>query len=208
MLNPINTLHQNWRNITKMILPMALIAFAMPASAFDIITDIDASTLKKKKTTPLELYLSPKAAHENLTQHPEILFVDVRDPIEIGFVGHPDGMDKIIPIRVASHGFDAKGGRYKMESNPNFVAEMDALLKREGLTKSDPVFVTCRSGARSAAATRILVKAGYTNVWNLTEGFEGDKNKDGVRAKNGWRNAGLPWSYKLTPETVWVPMAE
>jgi len=47
--------------------------------------------------------------------------------------------------------------------------------------------------------------AGYSNVWNLVECFEGGKNKDGARAINGWRNTGLPWSYKIPAEAAWVP---
>jgi rhodanese-related sulfurtransferase len=197
-----------WRTVLKITLPVALIILALPAAAFDIVTDIDASNVSKSRITPLALYLSPKAAHQALSRNPEILFVDVRDPIEIGFIGHPASMDKIIPVAIVTHEFDAKRGGYKMISNPNFVAEMDALLKREGLTKSDPVFVSCRSGSRSAAAARRLIAAGYSNVWNLVEGFEGDKNKDGARAVNGWRNAGLPWSYKIPANAAWTPIAK
>ncbi|MDH3666843.1 MAG: rhodanese-like domain-containing protein [Paracoccaceae bacterium] len=79
-------------------------------------------------------------------------------------------------------------------------------MKRAGRTRFDPVFVICRSGGRSAIAARQLVDAGYTNVWNLVEGFEGDKNPEtGQRELNGWRNAGLPWAYKLSSDTAWQP---
>ena len=40
------------------------------------------------------------------------------------------------------------------------------------------------------------------------EGFEGDKDEAGVRSANGWRNAGLPWTYKLTADQAWVPAHE
>jgi rhodanese-related sulfurtransferase len=63
----------------------------------------------------------------------------------------------------------------------------------------------CRSGGRSAAAANALAKAGYTNVWSLVEGFEGDKDAAGKRTANGWRNAGLPWDYKLTTGQAWLP---
>lgn len=60
---------------------------------------------------------------------------------------------------------------------------------------------------RSAAAARQLIEAGYTDVWNLIEGFEGDKNPEtGRRELNGWRNAGLPWTYKLGAEIAWQPV--
>jgi rhodanese-related sulfurtransferase len=135
-----------------------------------------------------------------------ILLIDVRDPVEVSFIGHPDGMDQNIPIRLVTGALDPNSGNYKMVGNSNFLAEVEALLAREGLSKSDPIIVSCRSGPRSGAAARTLIEAGYTNVWNQIEGFEGSKNSDGARAKNGWRNAGLPWSYKLTPQTAWAPL--
>ncbi len=168
-----------------------------------ITTDIEAGAVKASKTTPLELYLSPKAAHQALQQDAEILFVDVRDPIEIMFVGHPAGLDKIIPLNVATHHVSQETGQYQMVQNPNIVQEFETLLRDTGKSKADPLFVTCRSGSRSAVVVRKLVQAGYTNVWNLTEGFEGDKNSQGARAINGWRNAGLPWGYWLAPGVAW-----
>ena len=207
MPNFIQTL-TNWRALAKMLLPALMLSFALPAQAIEINSDVDASTVSKSRATPLGLYLTAKGAHQALVADPSILLIDVRDPIEVSFIGHPDGMDQNIPIRLASYELDPNSGNYKMKDNPNFLAEVEALLAREGLSKSDPIIVSCRSGPRSAAAARVLIKAGYTNVWNQIEGFEGSKNSDGVRAKNGWRNAGLPWSYKLTPKTAWAPLSQ
>jgi len=198
----------NWRALAKMLLPALMLSIALPAYAFEIKTDVDASTVSQSRVTPLGLYLTAKGAHQALVADPRILLIDVRDPIEVSFIGHPDGMDQNIPIGLVTHEFDPGRGSYKMVSNPNFLAEVEALLAREGLSKSDPIIVSCRSGPRSTAAARMLIKAGYTNVWNQIEGFEGSKNSDGVRAKNGWRNAGLPWSYKLTPQTAWAPLSQ
>ncbi len=190
---------------------MIAIAFTAPFSSsaladVTIQSDVNASTLKKSKTTHLGKYLTPKAAHAALQVNPEIFMIDVRDPIEISFVGHPFGMDNNTPIALASHSFNAKTGTYSLKPNPNFLKEITAAITRAGKGKSDPIFVTCRSGGRSAAAAKVLIKAGYTNVWNLTEGFEGDKAKSGARAKNGWRNAGLPWSYNIPAKAAWVPV--
>jgi len=192
--------------VTMMLLGAALPA--LPAAALEIITDIDPAKVSKSRATPLGLYLSPKAAHNALTENPDIVYVDVRDPIELSFIGHAKGMDKNIPIRIASHKLNPKSGAYQLLPNPNFLAEMDALVKSKHRSKADPLFVSCRSGPRSGAAARLLIKAGYTNVWNLVEGFEGSPDANGVRAKNGWRNAGLPWEYKLTPKTAWTPLAK
>jgi rhodanese-related sulfurtransferase len=208
MLTLKTSLPTSWHNFVKMILPVVMLSIALPVAAAEIVTDVDATKVSKSRATPLGLYLSPKAAHLALVQNPDILLVDVRDPVEVSFIGHPEGMDQNIPSLLATLELDPKRGLYKMIRNPNFVAEMDALLKREGLTKADPLFVTCRSGPRSGAAARLLIKAGYTNVWNLVEGFEGSTNANGVRAKNGWRNAGMPWEYKLTAKTAWRPLGQ
>ena len=192
-----------WSRRAVLSVGAASLTLAASGAAAEIITDIDSATLAKSKKTPLGLYLSPKAAHQALQENPEILFVDVRDPIEITFVGHPSGLDKIIPIRVATHEVSAKSGQYRMVSSPSFFDDFAALFAEKGVGQDHPLFVSCRSGSRSAAAVRKLIKEGYTNVWNLTEGFEGDMSPEGVRAKNGWRNAGLPWGYRLGDGVAW-----
>lgn len=39
----------------------------------------------------------------------------------------------------------------------------------------------------------------YKMVGNpgFVDGFEGDKGESGARDVTGWRNAGLPWTYKI-----------
>lgn len=181
---------------------LALVAAA--AGADEIRSSIDPASAPEGKATPLGLYLTPADAHAALTADPSILFIEVRDPIEVSFVGHPDGIDANVPLEIVTHRFDAQAGGYVAQENPAFVAQVDAVAAREGVGRDAPVFVSCRSGARSALAARLLIAAGYTNVWNLLEGFEGDRDKaTGARSVNGWRNAGLPWSYKIKPEAAW-----
>ena len=44
------------------------------------------------------------------------------------------------------------------------------------------------------------------------DGMEGDMVKDpeslfkGKRMKNGWKNSGMPWTYKINPEKMRLPM--
>ena len=53
----------------------------------------------------------------------------------------------------------------------------------------------CRSGARSNNGANLAAASGYTNAYNILEGFEGDKDANGHRNKvGGWRFAGLPWT--------------
>jgi rhodanese-related sulfurtransferase len=69
----------------------------------------------------------------------------------------------------------------------------------------------CRSGHRSAASIEKLAKAGFKNVYNIYDGFEGDKVKDkndpnyGKRTIKGWRNAGAPWTYDLDINLMYLP---
>ncbi len=207
-MSVIQKLRLNLRHAAKLLLPVVMLSFALPAAAGGIKTDIDPASVSESRTTSLGLYVSAKEAHQALLDNPDILLVDVRDPVELGFIGHPDGMDQNIPIMLATYQLNPDSGSYTMVANPNFVAEVDALFAREGLSKSDPIIVSCRSGPRSGVAARMLIEAGYSNVWNQIEGFEGSTNDAGIRAKNGWRNAGLPWSYKLTPQTAWAPLSQ
>ncbi|GJL98380.1 MAG: hypothetical protein DHS20C07_00600 [Methyloligella sp.] len=186
---------------SKILTGVAVLSLTNVAYAAEIKSDVSPEKVSQSRSTPLGLYLSPKGAYKALKQNPKIVFIDVRDPIEVSFVGHALGTDKNIPLAFASHEFSPELGRYKMKENPNLLAEVKNLIDREGVTKKDPVFVACRSGGRSGKVVRKLIKAGYTNVWNLVEGFEGDKNTEGFRTLNGWRNAGLPWTYKI-PETM------
>lgn len=69
----------------------------------------------------------------------------------------------------------------------------------------------CRSGSRSAMAVNALAKMGFTNVYNITDGMEGDAVEDpgsvflGQRLVNGWKNSGCPWTYQLTPDHMVLP---
>jgi rhodanese-related sulfurtransferase len=73
-------------------------------------------------------------------------------------------------------------------AQPHFLAELKRQVDPEAL-----VMFLCRSGARSMRP-RLATEAGYTNCYNILEGFEGDKDANGHRNKvGGWRKAGLPW---------------
>jgi hypothetical protein len=52
---------------------------------------------------------------------------------------------------------------------------------------------------------------GFTNAFNIVDGFEGDVIKDeetysnGKRMKNGWKNSGSSWIYNLDPKLIYTP---
>lgn len=181
-------------------------ALSLPAGAGDIASSVDRADLTERERTSLDLYLSPEDAHAALQANPDIVFIDVRSPIEVEFVGIAEGTDANVPFAVKTMDYEPESEVYDWTPNESFVRDVDAILAREGKTRDDPVFIQCRSGARSTKAVRKLIAAGYTEVYNLVEGFEGGKHPEtGHRTVAGWRNAGLPWRYGIAPEQAWTP---
>ena len=72
---------------------------------------------------------------------------------------------------------------------PNFLTELSNLVSKETV-----LLFLCRSGARSKAAAQLATANGFTQCYDILEGFEGDKDALGHRKNvNGWCFAGLPW---------------
>ena len=68
------------------------------------------------------------------------------------------------------------------------------LVEAEVAEKAVPVLLICRSGKRTLDAGLALEAAGYTDVYNVLHGFEGELNDQFHRSMvNGWRFDGLPW---------------
>ena len=111
-----------------------------------------------------------------------------------------------IPLFLQVYQWDAEKKRFPMKPNPDFISRI-----REIATPTDTILVTCRSGGRSAMAFNRLAEAGFKNVFNITDGVEGDIVKDpeslffGQHMINGWKNSGLPWTYEVNPERVLLP---
>jgi rhodanese-related sulfurtransferase len=60
--------------------------------------------------------------------------------------------------------------------------------------KSANVLLLCRSGKRSVLAAEAATKAGFSRVFNVLEGFEGEIDDQQHRGgSDGWRLHGLPW---------------
>jgi rhodanese-related sulfurtransferase len=125
--------------------------------------------------------LNPTEAFERIKKNPNAVLIDVRTQPEWTFVGLPQ-VERLMRVswQVYPH----------MEVNGKFADE----VKTMGLGNDAEIFCICRSGARSASAATALTNAGFTNCWNVAQGFEGDKNAEGRRgATNGWKASGLPW---------------
>ena len=170
----------------------------------------DWSTLNKKKQTKLGLYMTAEQAYKHTEANMDkTLFVDIRTPSELNYLGAATVMDVHVPaVFMDTTGWDDKKHRYKRAPNKNFVADIDKALKKKGLSKADTVILMCRSGKRSATAVNTLAKNGYTKVYTVVDGYEGDKVKEGEnkgkRMKNGWKNAGLPWTYSLDKDYMYI----
>lgn len=108
----------------------------------------------------------------------EALLVDVRSAEERKFVGQvPNSLH--VPWATGT----------ALTRNPRFVRELEA---KTG--KSATVLLLCRSGKRSALAAQAATAAGFTRVFNILEGFEGELDAAQHRgAQDGWRFHGLPW---------------
>src|SRR5471032_906457 len=121
--------------------------------------------------------LAPKDAWA-LVQAGGAVLVDVRTAEERKFVGFiPDSL----------HVAWATGT--SLTRNPRFVRELEAKTGKDTV-----VLLLCRSGNRSAQAADAAAKAGFTQVFNVLEGFEGELDDAQRRgASHGWRFHGLPW---------------
>jgi rhodanese-related sulfurtransferase len=137
-----------------------------------------AQTRAKQNNLPYSGALTPDEAHQILQLAPGAKLVDVRTKAEIDWVGRVPGA---VEIEWASYP--------GMTMNLNFIAALKQQVDQEAL-----VMFLCRSGARSHGAAIEAEQEGYNEVYNILEGFEGDKDASGHRnTVNGWRAAKLPW---------------
>jgi rhodanese-related sulfurtransferase len=177
--------------------------------ASEVLCDAD---LPAAKRTVAKNYLTAAAAYPLLVaQADRALFVDVRTRAEVAFIGMATLVDANVPFMLLPEDapWDAEKRAFRMTPNPDFVAEVGRRLAAKHLTKDDPVIVMCQGGLRSSKAADALTAAGYTLVFSIVDGFEGDIASEGPtkgqRTVNGWKNAGLPWSYALPREKMYLP---
>lgn len=95
--------------------------------------------------------------------------VDVRTRPEYEFVGRVPGTPLIEWRRYG----DA-------EPNPTFLAELATEAGAE-----EPILFICRSAVRSHHAAELATRAGFRRVFNVLEGFEGDRDASQQRGNLG-----------------------
>lgn len=127
--------------------------------------------------------LTPEQAWERLESDEQTVLVDVRTRAEWTFVGVPDlsGIGKqAVPLEWTTFPEGAV--------NQGFLEGL-----RDQVPPDAPVLFLCRSGGRSAAAADAATAAGWTDAYNVLDGFEGPVDEQGHRAVSGWKTSDLPW---------------
>ena len=111
----------------------------------------------------------------------KVLFVDVRDPVEVMFVGFSDAVHINVPyLMVDRTAWDDKRGVYKLTQNANFVAQIKAALDQRGLGPDAEVITLCRSGSERGEPSAAFLRAnGFPNARFVVNGFQGAALKDG-----------------------------
>ena len=131
--------------------------------------------------------ITPPDAWTILRSDPNAVLLDVRSTMEFQYVGHPIGAVHV-PLKEPPD----------WNVNPDFVDSVRRALSEKSAGAGGPEGMTilsiCRSGQRSHTAAELLAAQGFNNVYNVIEGFEGDRDKQSHRNTiNGWRVHGLPW---------------
>jgi rhodanese-related sulfurtransferase len=123
-------------------------------------------------------HIEPREAYAFLNEHPDAVFIDCRSEMEYFYVGHPVGAHHVPWNELPD-----------WDVNPHFVAQVKKLASVDR-----PVVVICRSGQRSIAAGEALESGGFSEVYNVRHGFEGELDDHHHRgSRSGWRFDGLPW---------------
>lgn len=139
---------------------------------------------KRSEAVPLAYAgaVTPAEAYALLQSDPGVKLIDVRTNAERDWVGRvavPDNQHGAIQWNLYPGG----------TPNPEFIQQLERVAK-----KDDVLLFMCRSGVRSRFAAQKATESGYTQCFDILEGFEGDKDTEGHRKnRSGWCYAGLPW---------------
>ena len=156
------------------------------------------------------------------TDPERIKVLDVRTFEEYVLIGHAE-MAANVPLAFPTYSWDAGKGNYSVVINADFIAHV-----KERFAPDDTLLVMCRSGGRSAMAANALAKAGFTQVYNIIDGFDGIRWKtpkasitacacgtagrtprhgrtslipswSGCHRKWNWTPSVRPWTFDLDP---------
>lgn len=137
-----------------------------------------------------------------------VLFIDVRDPVEVMFVGFSDAVHANVPFMLVDRTqWNAEKGVFRLYRNPDFINQVKLQLAKRGLSADAEIITMCRSGSeRGEPSAAFLRENGFPNARYVVNGFQGSAVKEGgqagLRVLNGWQNSGLPWSAKMNPDKI------
>jgi rhodanese-related sulfurtransferase len=126
--------------------------------------------------------VTPDEAYQLLQANPAAKLVDVRTDAERHWVGQ-------VALPAVQHAAIEWSSWPGGAPNQNFASQLSEIA-----AKDDVLLFLCRSGVRSRYAAKLATEQGFTNAFDILEGFEGDKDSAGHRKSvGGWCKAGLPW---------------
>jgi rhodanese-related sulfurtransferase len=163
-------------------------------------------------------------AYDMLNTVPETYLIDVRTRAEYQFVGHPINA-YLFPYRFLTQDLEKINDEHRYafsKKNKKFIEQISKVFK-----KTDNLLIISSNGVRSALAAKELMAAGFKNIYDVENGFEGpefpffkDSNEqkfyrqlakrnkiNGFNHKRhyGWQWWGLPWTYDIDPKFVYPP---
>jgi rhodanese-related sulfurtransferase len=162
-------------------------------------------------------------AFDMLNTVPDSYLIDIRTRAEYQFVGHPFKAYNF-PYMFFTDQFDKEGEKpgYQLVKNKAFLEQINKVFR-----KTDNLLILDRDGTRSAVAAKELVGAGFKNIFDVEDGFEGqefpffeDPNRQKYyrqlakrnniygfdhRRHYGWQAWGLPWTYEMDPKFIYPP---
>ena len=129
--------------------------------------------------------ISSRECFEKLSIEANSQLIDVRTKPEWIYVGVPDlsSINKNV-IFISWQIYP------EMEINKFFENQ----ILESDIKKNNNLYFICRSGNRSYSAAKCLTSRGFSNCFNVIDGFEGKLNHDRKRALiNGWQFNNLTW---------------
>ncbi len=146
--------------------------------------DILAAAADRARTgqLPYRGAVTPQEALALIEGNVAVKLVDVRTRAERDWVG-------IVQIPAGQH-LAVQWNLYP-EGKPNalFLEQL-----KEVANPDDILLFLCRSGVRSKHAAKLATDHGFSQCFDILEGFEGNKDAAGHRKTvEGWCKAGLPW---------------
>lgn len=127
--------------------------------------------------------VTPEQAWALLQADHGVMLVDVRTNAERDWVGRvsiPQAQHQAVQWNLYPAG----------TPNPDFMAQLSGAVP----DKNTVILFLCRSGVRSRHGAKLATEHGYTQCYDILQGFEGDKDTHSHRKTiGGWCSAALPW---------------